>query len=128
MGECDARTHGATNSSAIGATEDAAARRTARPGSPCFVSLEALKAPCAHLLPICWRQRDSVNEFLERQRKTGGRAESIPSNQRISGGHRGAAVARLLHRTHQLRVRCYFDLSRPANRARWVARRGGRHT
>src|SRR6266516_2867474 len=42
MGECDARTQGATNSSAIGATEDAAARRTARPGSPCFVSLEAL--------------------------------------------------------------------------------------
>src|SRR6266567_8722918 len=43
MGECDARTQGATNSSAIGATEDAAARRTARPGSPCFVSLGALR-------------------------------------------------------------------------------------
>src|SRR5437763_16607054 len=42
MGECDARTQGANNSSAIGATEDAAAPRTARPGSPCFLSLETL--------------------------------------------------------------------------------------
>jgi hypothetical protein len=42
MGECDARTQGARDTGRIGATEDEAARRPARPDGPCFIVLEPL--------------------------------------------------------------------------------------
>src|SRR6266542_2315258 len=47
MGECGARTQGAPIAEAMGVTEDAAARRPARPGGPCFVSLGALSGLAA---------------------------------------------------------------------------------
>src|SRR5438132_916853 len=95
MGECDARTQGAPIAEAMGATEDAAKRRPARPGGPCFVSLGLLvglsQAELARR-PVKGDLRLPALEVADRRRTRGPRQAGACSEE---SGHQSRDTAGL---------------------------------